>query len=107
MSLSIFFRHLLDLDDEGFDVKGRRYGWRDIERVRVWQLPWPGFGFKADAKLLPRAEVHLVDGAVLHVRGDVLVKRGAALAPGYTSAFDELVALFQEKLRRQREPHND
>ena len=104
LSLSIFFRPLLDLDEEGFNVKGRRYAWSDIERVRVWQLAWPGVGYVPDAKLLPRADVHLTDGVVIHIRGDVLEKRGPALAQGYTSAFDELVSLFQEKLGERREP---
>jgi hypothetical protein len=104
VSLSIFFRPLLSLDEEGFTVKGRRYGWSDVERVRVWQLASPGVGYMPDAKLLPRADVHLTDGQVVHIRGEVLEKRGPALASGYNTAFDELVSLFQEKLRERREP---
>jgi hypothetical protein len=110
MLLSLVFRPALSLEAGGFRYRRKHYGWSQVERVRLWHVAWPGIGKLPDAKLLPRASVHLHDGSVMHFRGEVLAKRGAPLLAGYVSAFDELVALFVARRREARrlvaKPHN-
>ena len=101
MHLSIFYRRKLQLGSGGFLLKKTFYPWSSLRRIEVWQQPWPGFGPGANAKLLPRARIHLSDGTGFVLRGDVLVKRGSRVEPGYATAFDELVAKLREMLQAE------
>lgn len=92
MHLSLFYRKLLRVGPTGLLFKSRHYPWSAIRRIDVWQKPWPGYGHVPDAKMLPRAKVFLSNGKSILLRGDVLVKRGQPIAPGFADAFDELVS---------------
>ena len=81
MRLSLFYSHLVTVDENGFTFRSNRYSWSDVSDVRVWQEPFPGFGFVPDVKLLPRALITLQDGSNIRVRGDALVKYQNTLAP--------------------------
>ena len=110
MLLSLMFRPVVSLQAGGFTYGRRFYLWAEVERVHLWHIAWPGIGQLPEAKLLPRANVHLQNGVVVHLRGEALVKRGAPLLAGYASAFDELAALFLARRRETRgvgfNPHN-
>jgi|JI10StandDraft_1071094.scaffolds.fasta_scaffold1251958_1 hypothetical protein len=95
MHLSIFYRPVLSVSQAGIKSQGKLRTGKDIAAIKVWQEEWPGIGHQPAIKLLPRARVTWIDGQSLLLRGDVLVKRGQPLSPGFTSAFDELVSHLQ------------
>lgn len=95
MHLSLFYRHILSLDDTGLTYRRLHYPWSAIRMIELWQQQWPGWGYVSDIKLLPRASIHLPGGKHILLRGDVLVKRNLPLKPGFYSAFDELVSVLK------------
>lgn len=97
MHLSIFYRRVVTLSENGLVFKQKFYPWSSIRNIEVWQEPWPGFGYYPDAKLLPRARINFADGRHFLLRGDALVKRGVTPESGYESVFDELVSYLRKK----------
>ena len=94
--LWFFFTPLFALTGDGFDHDGRHYLWSDLGIIRVTQVPFPA---KNTTIYFGRADIHLSDGRAVRLRAEDVVKRGALVARGYPSAFDELVSLLQEKRR--------
>ena len=108
MHLSIFYRKVLALEENGLIYKNIYYSWSNISQIEIWQQEWPGFGWVPDQKLLPRASVTLTNGKHILLRGDALIKRGMPLEPGFSSAFDELVSVLKEKYKEAtRKRHED
>lgn len=99
MYLSIFYRKVLSLGESGILYKGKYYPWSKIQNIEIWHQEWPGYGWVPDQKLLPRARISLSDGTNILLRGDALIKYEALLSQGFSSAFDELVAHLQKKIR--------
>ena len=95
--LSLFFRKTVEVREHNFIYKQAVYPWNAIDRIDVWQEPWPGLG-RGVAKLLPRARIYIHKGPSNLLRGDALRKQ-SALSNGFQTAFYKLVALFQEKRR--------
>lgn len=99
LHLSLFYRRVVILGDQGLIFRNKFYPWRSIQNIEVWQESWPGFGYVPDAKLLPRARVNFANGTHFLLRGDALVKRGQSLRQGYSDAFNELVSYLREMHR--------
>lgn len=99
MHLSIFYRKVVSLEEQGLRLRNKFYPWNSIRNIDVWEEPWPGWGYVPDAKLLPRARVFFSNGEHFLLRGDALVKRGQELKSGYSNSFDELVSYLQEMHR--------
>lgn len=99
MHLSIFYRKVLVLGEDGFIYKSKYYPWSSIYQIDIWHQEWPGYGWVPDQKLLPRARVSLSNKKNFVLRGDALVKRNSSLDSGFLTAFDELLACLQEKYR--------
>jgi hypothetical protein len=94
--LLFFFGPLFQLTGDGFIHAGRHYRWEDLGTIQVTQVPQ---SLKGVVVYYGRADVHLADGTAVRFWAKDIVKRGALVSRDYQSAFDELVALFQEKRR--------
>jgi hypothetical protein len=92
--LSLFFFPLLETRENGFTFKGKRYTWKDVERVEVWQEWWPPFSMVV-VEYVPRGRITLKDGNMIKINGRAFEKKDAPLDSGYSSAFDELIHRFQ------------
>ena len=95
--LSMFFRPLIEVSNEGFRYKGREYAWREVRSIHVSDSPWNALaGYPA---AIPRATIFLADGAKIRLNGRALEKMGQKPLVGFSSsksdAFDELIGIFK------------
>ena len=97
MHLSIFYRRVVVLGENSLLFKRKFYPWSSIQKIEVWQEPWPGIGYQPEARLLPRVRIYLTNGGHFLLRGDALAKRGEPPESGFATVFDEPVTLFREK----------
>jgi hypothetical protein len=92
--LGFWFVPIVSVDPQGFTFKGRNYSWTDVKAVKVWNLT----GVNAGTARY-RAQIHLKDGARIHLNCRALEKVGVKAHIGFSStrsdAFDELLAIFQ------------
>jgi hypothetical protein len=100
--LSLFSFPLLDTRANGFTFKGKRYAWKDVDRVEVWQGGWPPFSMVM-AEYVPRARIALRDGMTIRINGRAFEKRNAPLDKGYSSAFDEIIDRFEPQTRHNNQ----
>lgn len=97
--LSLFFIPLLEIDEEGFLFKGKRYAWNDVDKISVWgpMISIPGC-FNVG---MPGARISLRDGKTIKINGRTLEKKGQPPIIGFFScksnAFYELTKLFKSK----------
>ena len=96
--LSLFFFPVLETRENGFAFKGKQYTWKDVARVDIWQEWWPPMGM-AIAEYVSRGRITLKDGKQIKINGRAFEKKNEPLAPGYQSAFDELIDLFNKQSR--------
>jgi hypothetical protein len=94
------FKPLLTIKSEGFEYKGGRYQWSDIEKLKRYDsLFWSLVFYQAGT---PLAYIFLRNGERIRIRGRVLEREAAksnvAFVRGATSAYDELMELIQQKL---------
>jgi hypothetical protein len=90
--LNLLFFVALKTNAKGFIFKGKQYSWSDIARVDVGEEG--PYGLQS-----PYCQVALCNGVSIRFGGRTFEKRGEQLMKGYSSAFDELAALFRMKLR--------
>lgn len=90
--LSVFFSPVVETRTNGFIFKGRQYIWTDVERIEVWE----GARFPMRAMpTVPMALIWLRDGKAISIKSVAFEKKGEPLKDGYSSAFDELIALLR------------
>jgi hypothetical protein len=102
--LSMFFFPLVETRSNGFTHKGKRYTWEDVQRIEVWQEPWPPMGM-AVAEYVPHGRITLKDRKRLMLNGRAFIKKDAPLEKGYLTAFDELIDLFEKQTRYNNRFH--
>lgn len=96
--LGIFFSPVVEIRTDGFVFKGKRYGWGDVKNIELWEgSQVPIWGEKATAR------VRLRDGVTIKIKDVSFAKKGGPLLEGYSSAFDELIALFKANAKRKTE----
>lgn len=96
--LSVFFLPVVETRANGFIFKGKQYIWTDVERIEVWE----GARFPMRAlPTVPMALIWLRDGKTIGIKSVAFEKKGEPLMNGYSSAFDELIALFKAN-RKER-----
>jgi hypothetical protein len=95
------FEQLLEINQDGFTYKGNHYGWKDIKKIKRYDsIFWNLFFYQGGA---PVAYVFLKDGKRIRIRGRVLERKGDKpnidFVGGKSSAYVELMSIFQEKLK--------
>lgn len=90
--LNLLFFVALETNAEGFIFKRKQYTWSDIEFVDVGEEG--PYGLQS-----PYCQVTLANSVSIRFGGRTFEKRGEPLMKGYSSAFNELAALFRMKLR--------
>lgn len=102
--LSIFFFPVVELLTKGFVLKGRHYTWGDVEKVDVRgesRFPFAG-PMGGSLQQVPVAEISLRDGKAIRIKAVAFEKKGEPLLDGYSSAFDEVVAIFKKNMKQSR-----
>ncbi len=96
---NLFFVPLIKVYDHGFLFKDKRYSWRDVKEVLIWD-PFPGLGGIFGTRTMPKATIVLCDGKKIKIHARVFVKKGVKSKVGFFSckneAFDEIIALFKK-----------
>lgn len=102
--LSVFFFPVVELLTRGFAFKGRHYTWGDVEKVDVRGESRFRVAGAVGGSLqqVPVAEISLRDGKSIRIKAVAFEKKGEPLLGGYSSAFDELVAIFKENMKQSR-----
>ena len=90
--LNLLFFVALETNAEGFIFKRKQYTWADIKYVDVGEEGPYG-------RQSPYCQVTLTDGVSIRFGGTTFEKRGEPLMKGYSSAFNELAALFRMRLK--------
>jgi hypothetical protein len=100
--LGVYFAPVVEVRADGFVFKGRRYGWGEVTNIELWEgSQVPIWGEKATAR------VRLRNGATIAIKDVSFAKKGGPLIAGYSSAFDELIALFKGNMHREAEATRD
>lgn len=98
--LSLFFIPLLEIHDDGFIFKNKKYFWNDVKHVFIWE-PFEGLGALLGTGAIPRATIELSDGKKIRIHSSVFKKEGEIRKVGFLSgkseAFDKIINLFKEK----------
>ena len=100
--LGFFFFPVVELRAKGFAFKGKQYSWSDVEKVELWQEPrFPVAGQRSAGEIyVARAIIWLRGGRAIRIRDVAFEKKGELLRSGYSSAFDELIAIFKSNVKQ-------
>ena len=96
---NLFFVSLIRIHNDGFFFKDKKYSWRDVKDVYVYD-PFPDLGGIFGTGTTPRATIVLNDGKKCKIHARVFVKKGVKSKVGFFSgksdAFDEIISLFKK-----------
>lgn len=95
---SLFFRPVVEVDENGFLFKSRNYDWNAIESIDVDDSPFKFFlGYPAT---IARATIALKDGKYIRLNARVLEKKGekpnVSFLSGKSDAFVQLIKIFRQ-----------
>lgn len=92
--LGLFFSPVVEMRSNGFVFKGKQYTWADVKDIEI--LEGSGIPIWGSPN---RALVRLRNGARIAIDDVAFDKRKEPLMDGYSSAFDEVVALFKAAIK--------
>lgn len=100
--LGMFFSPVVEIRTDGFVFKRKQYRWGDVKNIELSEgSQIPIWGEKATAR------IRLRDGASINIKDVGFAKKGGPLMEGYSSAFEELIALFKANAKRGTETTRD
>ena len=97
--LGLFFREIVEIDDNGFTYQGKRYSWDDIKRVvRFDNAFYTLFLYTLGG---PYTKIYLSDGNKIRVRGRVLERKGEKSTVSFvgvkSKAYEDLISIIESK----------
>ena len=86
----LFFSPVVEIRTNGFIFKGTQYVWSDVKNIEI--LEGSGIPIWGSPNTLL---VRLRNGIHINIQDVAFEKREEPLMAGYSSAFDEVIALFK------------